>query len=807
MGCCIKCHRDGRSDDKTLTVDMLKKIFIFIIAGMSVISAQGISDWEVITYMNDISAIAETETGLWIGTSGGIYRFDLQDSTTRKYNNLDGLASLQITSLVKDKRNNLIAGSADGIINVRWADSDEWEPYYQMQGESITDVLAYEDTLWVAANSGVGVFLNTESGLEFRDFYNNFPVNVTSASKVQVYNNRIFFATGVGLLHASANFLQQNLKISEAWQVLKSSDGLPSDVIHDLALFSDLLYVGANGGASQIDKSFTVSPVPGYNFGTIKNIITDGNRLIFARSIDFYTRSGDNWQYGMKFDYNITCGIITQTGYLWFGFQKGGIRPETSGKYFRVDGPASNHVGNLIKDSRGNLWMASGKFKLTFTEGFYKYDFKSWTNFRFSSTWNWKNSTDFVYEDRHGKIWIGAWGGGVTIIDDDRFDFYHVWPEPGDLFVSSTEGQTILSFEGLPGAKQKCLVGADVSGTDAFTVSTHFIEDRNGNFWIANYLARVPEYIGVIMDYPGPEIPDCNSWMYFGDNIGLSLDEGEISSFTFEYIGDRERLWMGTFNKGLRVLDHKNTITDPSDDILYDDSNGIPNDNLFSKTILCLKTDLDGIIWIGTAGGLNSYQPNSSGGSVVFFRHVGETGPIENKINSIFVDASNNKWFATDGGLSVLIADKSPWDPNAWVHYTTTNSGLPSPIVNSVFVDESSGEAYLGTEAGLAIFKGSFAEIRSDMSLVTGGPNPFILGKGTNFTIKNLAANSQVKIFNLSGQLLRRLTSDTGSVQGSRAVWDGRDDSRNLVPSGIYIYLVFNEQGQTGTGKIAVIRP
>jgi hypothetical protein len=231
------------------------------------------------------------------------------------------------------------------------------------------------------------------------------------------------------------------------------------------------------------------------------------------------------------------------------------------------------------------------------------------------------------------------------------------------------------------------------------------------------------------------------------------------------------------------------------------------DDNLFSNTILCLKTDLDGIIWIGTAGGLNSYQPNSSGGNSVFFRHIGKTGPIENKINSIFVDASNNKWFATDGGLSVLIADKSPWDPKAWVHYTTTNSGLPSPIVNSVFVDESSGEAYLGTESGLAIFKGSFAEIRPDMSLVTGGPNPFILGNGTSYTIKNLAAKSQVKIFNLSGQLVRRLSSDTGGVQGSRAVWDGKDDNRNLVPSGIYIYLVYNEQGQTGTGKIAVIRP
>ncbi len=783
---------------------MTDKIIVLIIAGLGVISAQNLSDWEIFTYMNDVSAIVENEQGLWTGTTGGIYHFSLSDSSIRQYNNLDGLASLDISTLTKDRRNSLIAGSRDGIIHVKWANDDIWRPYFEMQGEEITHVLTYQDTLWVAATSGVGVFLNTGSGLEFRDFYNNFTININSGNKVAVYNNRIFFATGQGLLHASANFLSQNLKISQAWQILKTADGLPSDIVFDVAAYFDLLYVGTNEGAVQIDNNFTVAPVPGYTFGTVRNIIGNDSRLIFVRSIDYFYRSADSWQYGMIFDNNISCGTVTAANELWFGFEKAGIRSETGTKSVMVNGPARNNVGNLIKDSRGVLWMASGKFKVTPPDGFYKYDFNSWTNYFFSPAWNWKNSTDYVYEDSFGKIWIGAWGGGVTIIDGEQYEFYHVWPEPGTLTVSSIEGETVLSFDGLPDERRDCLVGADVSGTNAFTVSTHFIEDRTGNFWIANYLARVPEYIAVITNNTTPVIPDCENWMYFGDNIGLSLDEGEISTFALENIGDRERLWFGTFNRGIRVLDHRNTITNPSDDII--DEYTMTTDNLFSNTILALKTDLDGVIWVGTAGGLNSAQPNNLGGRPVFFRHVGETGPIENKINSIFVDASNNKWFGTDGGLSILIADRSPWDPGAWVHYTTANSGLPSPIVNSVFVDESSGEAYLGTQAGLAIFRGSFAEIRADMSLLTGGPNPFIIDGGSSYTIKNLAVNSQVKIFNLSGVIVRNLSTDAGGVQGSRAIWDGRDNTGNAVPSGIYLFLAFNEQGQKGTGKIAVVR-
>jgi ligand-binding sensor domain-containing protein len=785
---------------------MIYKLLLFIIAGLSGIFAQNLSDWEIITYMNDISSMTETDDGLWVGNSGGIYRFDLSDSSITKYNNLDGLASLEISSLTKDKRHNLIAGSYDGIIHVKESGSDLWQAYFEMQGESITDVFAFEDTLWVAAKSGVGVFLNNESGLEFRDFYNNFPVNISSSSVVHVYNNRIFFGTDVGLLHASANFLKQNLKISAAWQVMTTADGLPSNLVHDLNTFSDLLYVGTNSGASQIDNSFSISAVPGYNSGTVKNIITDGNRLVFTRAKDYYTKNGDSWIYGTGFDHDITCGHILQNGELWFGFKDSGIRPENGSRYILVDGPASNHVGNLIKDSRGKLWIASGKFKLNFPEGFYKYDFKNWTNYRFSSSWSWKNSTVSVYEDSHGKIWFGAWGGGVTTIDGDQFDFFHAFPEPGELFISGINGQEILSYDGLPEEKRRCLVGADISQSDNYTVSTHFIEDQNNNFWVANYLARLPEYIGVMPNYSGSTTPDCSSWKYFGDNVGILAAESEISSFSFEYISDRERLWVGTFSSGILVLDTENIFSNPSTSNVVRRYNST-NNNLFSNTILSLKTDLDGVVWVGTAGGLNSYQPGSSAGGAVFFRHVGETGPIENKINNIFVDASNNKWFATDGGLSILIADKSPWDPSAWLHFTTANSGLPSPIVNSVYVDETSGEAYLGTESGLAIFRGSFAEIRPDMELVTGGPNPFILDNGNEFTIKNLAVNSQVKIFNISGILVRRLSSDRGTVQGSRATWDGKDENGTSVPSGIYIFLVYNEEGQTGTGKIAVLRP
>ena len=99
------------------------------------------------------------------------------------------------------------------------------------------------------------------------------------------------------------------------------------------------------------------------------------------------------------------------------------------------------------------------------------------------------------------------------------------------------------------------------------------------------------------------------------------------------------------------------------------------------------------------------------------------------------------------------------------------------------------------------------SEIKSNFDNLSGGPNPFLLDNNSiNFTIKNLMVNSTVKILNINGKLVRVLSEENNFVEGSRATWDGRDSNNNLVSSGIYIYLVYSEEGVVGKGKLSVIR-
>ena len=779
------------------------RTFVLFLLLIQPILAQNLHDWQVITNMNDVTDIEFLNNEILVGTSGGIYRFNPNDSSHIKYTNVEGLASLDITTITSDNHGNILAGSKDGIICFYDNNSDSWDAFYEIRGREITDLTLNDDTLWVATDQGVGVYINQHDRLEFRDFYDNLPVTPQIGHRVIAFDSYIFYATENGLLFAPSNFINNNLKIENVWHVFTSDDGLPSNEVLDLALFEEELIIATSKGAVRLGQSLILQPVEGWTRGQVKRIVHSNQKLYFMNAKDYFLKEDGTWIYINSTDKIISCGLIDNDNVLWLGLERGGLKKDGWTQPYLVDGPYSNHIGGVGKDINGVLWMTSGKFKAYNFEGYYQYDFKRWLNYKFYGIdWNRKNATIYVYGDSKGNVLIGAWGGGVTIISDTGTTFIHGWSTSGSMDILSTNEVKEHIYPAESGKFPDCLVGAPVD-IDYYTVSTFFIEDLNGNIWTSNFGAGDANYIAVIPKREDGTLNlNCDDWIYFGANIGMGTEEGEISCLEFD---DLDRLWIGTFRRGILVLDYNRTIENKGDDVLY--KINMTTDNLYSNTILSIKKDQDGVIWIGTDGGLNSYQVDPSGLTQIFYKHGGDVGPVNSKINQIYIDGYNNKWFATDGGLSLLKADRSAWDQSAWVHYTTENSGLPHPVVNSVFVDSDIGETYLGTEKGLAIFSGPYSEYKSDFSKIVGGPNPYILNDGSCFILKNLVPNATVKIVNINGRLTKILTQENGMVQGSRASWDGRDSNNELVPSGIYLYLVYNEEGLTGKGKIAVLKP
>ena len=102
-----------------------------------------------------------------------------------------------------------------------------------------------------------------------------------------------------------------------------------------------------------------------------------------------------------------------------------------------------------------------------------------------------------------------------------------------------------------------------------------------------------------------------------------------------------------------------------------------------------------------------------------------------------------------------------------------------------------------------------------DLSNVKAYPNPF-RRRGEGSSVKgemkfiNLTATSSIRIYNLNTELVREIGRERlQTLYGSDAygiVWDGRNDDGDEVSSGIYFYLITDDNNNKAKGKILVIR-
>ncbi len=778
----------------------MKYVSLFFLL-ITVSWAADLRDWETITNMNDVRDLVVDHETVWVATTGGVYSYGKTDDQIRRFTNVDGMYSIDMKAITLDNYGNVITGGEDGVIQIYNQSSDQWSQLFQISGNEISDILVKDDTLWVAAGKSVSVFLWNGDIYKYKDSFINFPILPGKTTSLQIFTGRIWLGTESGLLTAPSDFSKNTINDPALWKVYNTSNGLQSDHIYEMIVHNNKIWIGTGAGLVSVDTSMQLHAETAWGDNAV-HTLTKSDQNIFASYFgSYYSYSEENGrQFAGSFLNVISAMQMDSSGIIRIGLRFGGFFSAGWNKPLLLDGPVSNALRYVITDSRGKIWVSTGKFKLQSGDGFSFNDGGSWTNVDFTgSELGRLGNTDVIYEDQYGNIWTGTWGGGVAVMRNEELKFFNDYYTDG--FVKITSGDSIyeLSIQPIPDEHRGFFSPAPVSASD-YQVITAIKEDLSGNLWFGNYFASNGNIMAVA-PYNADGFIDLNkeNWTYFGADDGIIADEQGISCIEFDDFG---RVWFGTLNNGAYVLDYNNTLRNKNDDRLYKLN---IEDNLYSNTVLSIATDKDGIVWIGTTAGLNSFD------GVNVYKHVGDleglSGPLENRINYIFVDTYNNKWFATQGGLSILKDGRSAWDSFAWVGYTTLNSGLVNNDVHGVYVDPVDSRAVIATEHGLSVFRGSFAEIQNNYDRMNAGPNPFVIdGSNRNFVITELKFSSTVKIYNLNGMMIRELTSQNNQVFGSRASWDGRDENGDPVASGIYFYLAYHEDGTSASGKIAVIR-
>jgi hypothetical protein len=98
---------------------------------------------------------------------------------------------------------------------------------------------------------------------------------------------------------------------------------------------------------------------------------------------------------------------------------------------------------------------------------------------------------------------------------------------------------------------------------------------------------------------------------------------------------------------------------------------------------------------------------------------------------------------------------------------------------------------------------GIFSMIAQNLENVVVYPNPFKPSKGhIKIRFEGLTENVTIRIYNIAGELVK---SEENIITGFFD-WDVKNDSGEKVASGVYIYVITDDEGRIKKGKIAIIR-
>jgi len=200
-----------------------------------------------------------------------------------------------------------------------------------------------------------------------------------------------------------------------------------------------------------------------------------------------------------------------------------------------------------------------------------------------------------------------------------------------------------------------------------------------------------------------------------------------------------------------------------------------------------VKFSPDGILWVGTNLGLSRWDPG-----LEYFVDVELPSGVGSDVTSLEFEGRGGLWVGTTNGLAFRSAFSEQFET-----FTTGNSAILSDKINNVFWDQTTGDLYVSTTAGLSVVSSRIGQPTTDINSIVAFPNPFVIRSDADILNFNFAKSGEVRIFTLAGELI---------TQFPIGPWDGRNEKGQEVAAGVYLFVITNNNGDAGRGKILLVR-
>ena len=720
----------------------------------------GEGDWAAFTSMLEVNQLHVDAGGdVWSATNGGALHLDIDTREYRRFTRVDGLAGNTLLAVTGDDRGHIWFGSdRQGLSRFR-PETDSFDPpFLEFRDLRINALLALGERLYVGTEEGVSLFLIDKE--EVKETYRNLGALGRDSEVIGLGILDGLLVAGTTLGAAYADLGQPNLQDPDSWLTLGGTDNLV-----DLLEFEGTLFLAGRFGvysfrSGEYRVRFELVNKPATSLGVL-----DGRVVASLEEGTIFGRDSEAaWERVRGRSITGVSDMSENAGILWLATRQGlrvmgGDPPPPSNE------PAENHFFDM-ELLEGELWVASVPDDHQQSFGVYQLDDSGWTVHDRRSGMP-TNNLITVEADAEGRVWVGSWGSGVAVRDQD--------------------GWAILNHENSP------LIG--IGSSRSFVAISDIARDGDGNMWMVNLRGGV-----VVVDgYPvrnGLLIPQ--DWLGFD----TETDTGKIRFRA----GGGGLKWITSRTEGIAVLDDGGTPFEGSDDRAARLTTA-SEPRLSSDRITDLALAADGTVWVGTNNGLDSFRGALSEGAGSYaiaeedWRTYGiHDGLPTNEINALAVDAAGNIWVGTEEGLA-RINSRGEWE----FTFTTSNSGLIDNRVKSLFFDEGEGELWIGTFDGLSrLTLGASGPGGGPGEGLAIHPNPFdpFNEEGDPLTVSGLPLGASLRIYRPSGQLVSHLPGEPG--RGTLS-WRGENEAGFLVGSGVYLIVAEDAQGNRRRGKVAVI--
>ncbi|MFM9910632.1 MAG: two-component regulator propeller domain-containing protein [Chitinophagaceae bacterium] len=740
-----------------------------------------IGNWrEHLPYAQSLQVV-NGDDKIWCATAFSIFSIDKDENSIDRISKVNGLNETGIRAIGWDagtlslviayENSNIDIVSSSGIKNINAVKNSS-----QTGDKNIYKIYTLNNLAYLS--TGIGIIVIDLKKYEVKDTYiigetgNKIKINAVTTD-----NTHLYAATNEGLKKVLLS--SPNLSDYRNWQLVSGTNGLAAGELQHVVTTNNQIIISKNDSLFiQAAGNWSFLYADGWK---INSITISENKILLSEVNNNNGRISVLNNTGileMVIQNNMFTRLPLQSNLInndyWIADSIAGLSKYSNNSFqsYIPNSPKSTGNGQMIV-LNNNLWATAGSITdnaqpTANKNGLFKFSANEWKNYNsslFPTMDSLQDCIALAIDKRDETIWVGSYGGGLFSIDTKNSFrvFKQSSPLQPALFAPGSYRVSGLSF------------------------------DEENNLWISNY--------GAVQNLQVRK--SDGTWRSFA--VPFPLNENAVSAIV---IDDLNQKWIiAPKGQGLICFNHGASIDNGSDDQWKWFRTGKGNGNLPDNNVLCIASDKNSFIWIGTKQGVGIIQcPQevfTTQGCEAILPIVQQdnfAGYLfrDEEVKTIAVDGANRKWVGTKNGIWLISEDGE----KTIYRFTAENSPLPDNDINNIVIDPKNGEVFFSTAKGITSFRSTATEGGTKNKEVLVFPNPVPPGYSGTIAIRGLVNNAIVKITEMNG----RLVYETRAL-GGQAIWNGKNYKGERVSSGVYMVFINDDTKQEKYAtKIVFIR-